>query len=365
MSSVNKQSTSDSAVMFRPLRLREVTLPNRLGMSPMCQYSAEEGKANDWHLVHYGARAAGGLGIIYVEATAVDRDGRITPRDLGLWNDEQIGPLRNIASFIQSTGCVPAIQLAHAGRKASCAIPSAGGLGLSASDGGWQPVGPSPCSFSPNNPMPRELSSIEIEQIIIKFALAARRAVDAGFRVVMIHSAHGYLLHEFLSPISNLREDEYGGSFENRTRLLRLVTAAVREVLPVEYPLVVRLSTTDWVEGGWSIGQSVELCKILRELGVDMVDCSSGFVVPNESIPFKASFQVPFAQKIKAETGILTSAVGLITEVDQAEDVLSSGSADLVLLGRELMREPYFAFKAARHLGCELNVPVQYARAFM
>lgn len=348
--------------LFTPLTVRNITLPNRIAMSPMCQYSARDGYSNDWHAVHYGTRAAGGTGLIIVEATAVWPEGRITPGDLGLWNDDHIPGLRRITDFILSQGSVAGIQLAHAGRKASCAVPWEGGKQLDLKNGGWETVAPSAITFSPGERAPGMADAICLERIIDGFRNAAVRALKAGFRVVEIHSAHGYLLQEFLSPLSNKRTDEYGGSFENRIRLLLEVVRTIRTVWPDEYPLFVRISSTEWTEGGWTPEESVRLAPLLNDAGADLIDCSSGGNVHNAKVPVGPGYQVPFAEAVR-KAGILTGAVGMITGAAQAEEIIASGKADLILLGRELLRNPYFPLKAARELGEEISWPSQYLRA--
>ena len=350
------------SILLSPITIRNITLRNRIVMSPMCQYSAKDGYANDWHLVHLGSRAAGGAGLIIVEATAVVPEGRITPGDLGLWSDEQITALRRITGFIHGQGSVAGIQLAHAGRKASCAVPWEGGKQLDLNKGGWQTVAPSAIPFSPGDIAPGMADDICIERIITGFRDAAVRALKAGFRVIEIHSAHGYLLHEFLSPLSNQRTDEYGGSFENRTRLLLQVTEAVRSVWPEENPLFVRISSTDWREGGWNLEESIGLAYLLREAGADLIDCSSGGNIYDAKIPAAPGYQVPFAGALR-KTGIMTGAVGLINSAQQAEEILTEEKADLILMGRELLRNPYFALRAARELSDEIQWPLQYLRA--
>lgn len=350
------------SILLTPLKIRDITLKNRIVMSPMCQYSASDGYANEWHLVHLGSRAVGGTGLIIAEATAVSPEGRISPGDLGLWSDDHIGNLRRITDFIRQHDSVSGIQLAHAGRKASCALPRNGGHQLETSDGGWQTVAPSAIPFRDGERAPAELDAAGIKKIITDFRDAAKRALSAGFDIIEIHSAHGYLLHEFLSPLSNHRSDEYGGSFENRTRLLAEVVSAAREVWPSGRPLFVRISSTDWVEGGWSLEESVMLAGILKDLGADLIDCSSGGNLPEAQIPFSPGYQVPFAEEIR-KSGIATGAVGLITTVEQAEQVLEKGQADLVLLGRELLRNPYFALKATSGTGTGVKWPDQYLRA--
>ncbi len=350
--------------LLSPLTIRGVTFRNRIVMSPMCQYCAEEGFANDWHLVHLGSRAVGGVGLILVEATAVVREGRITPRDLGIWDDRHVEPLRRIVRFVQSQGKVPGIQLAHAGRKASCRIPQEGGAFLKTSEeGGWPVVGPSPIPFVEGDPAPIPLDEAGIAGVVDAFAAACRRALDAGFQVIEIHSAHGYLLHEFLSPLSNHRTDEYGGSLENRMRLVLRVAERLRGLMPDELPLFVRISATDWVEGGWDITQSVILARHLKERGVDLIDVSSGALVPKATIPVAKGYQVPLARQIRDEAGIKTGAVGLITDVPYATEIITGGDADLVFLGRELLREPYWALKAQHDLDGDPDWPTQYGYA--
>jgi 2,4-dienoyl-CoA reductase-like NADH-dependent reductase (Old Yellow Enzyme family) len=353
--------------LLNPLTIRGITLRNRIVMSPMCQYSAEEGFANDWHMVHLGSRAVGGTALIVAEATAVTRDGRISPADLGIWSDEHVEPLARIVRFVHSQGAqgaVAGIQLAHAGRKASTEPPwKGGGPILTPEAGGWTVSGPSPIPFRPDGPVPVPLDEAGLDAVVAAFEAAARRALAAGFRVVEIHAAHGYLLHQFLSPLSNHREDQYGGSLENRMRLLLRVAGRLREVMPEELPLFVRISATDWAEGGWDIEQSVELSKRLKEIGVDLIDVSSGGTLPRVSIPVGKGYQVPFARRIRQEAEIRTGAVGMITEARHADEIVAEGSADLVFLARELLREPYWALKAQRELGTAPSWPVQYQRA--
>jgi 2,4-dienoyl-CoA reductase-like NADH-dependent reductase (Old Yellow Enzyme family) len=329
----------------------------------MCQYSAVDGFASDWHLVHLGSRAVGGAALIIQEATAVSPEGRISPGDLGLYHAKHVEKLQQITSFIERQGAVPGIQLAHAGRKAGCAMPWEGGRQLKEKDGGWKTVAPFAIPFYPEDAAPVELDLTGIEKVISDFGVAAERSLQAGYRVVEIHAAHGYLIHQFLSPLSNKRTDQYGGSFENRIRLLLEVVASVQRVWPKNLPLFVRLSATDWVDGGWNPDEAVLLAILLKEEGVDLIDCSSGGMVPDARIPVGPGFQVAFAEKIKKEAGILTSAVGLITEAKQAEDILRSGSADLILFGRESLREPYFPLKAAAELNDDIIWPLQYVRA--
>jgi 2,4-dienoyl-CoA reductase-like NADH-dependent reductase (Old Yellow Enzyme family) len=350
--------------LLSPLTIRGVTLRNRIVVSPMCQYCAVDGMADDWHLVHLGSRAVGGAGLVFTEATAVTREGRISPGDLGIWDDQHIGPLTRVARFIHRMGAVAGIQLAHAGRKASCRTPWEGGASLkTAEQGGWSVVGPSPIPFGEGDPVPQPIDERGIKEVIAAFANAAGRAIRAGFKVIELHSAHGYLLHEFLSPLSNLRTDRYGGSLENRIRLILEVAAEVRHVLPEDVPLFVRISTTDWVEGGWDLKQSVELAKKLQPQGVDLIDTSSGGLIPKVRIPVERNYQVPFAATIRKEARIMTGAVGLITQPDQANEIITSGSADLVSLAREMLREPYWALKAQQALKQEPSWPLQYGYA--
>ncbi len=350
--------------LFTPLSLRAVTLRNRIGMSPMCQYSAVDGRVNDWHLVHYGARALGGVGLVVVEAAGVEARGRISDADVGIWEDGQVAPLARVAGVVASHGAVPAIQLAHAGRKASVRPPwEEGGAPRLAGDGGWTPVGPSPLPFADGHATPAPLDEAGIAGVVRAFGDAARRALEAGFQAVEIHAAHGYLLHQFLSPLSNHRQDRYGGSFENRTRIVREVVEEVRRAWPDRLPLLVRVSCTDWTEGGWDMPQTVELARQLRSGGVDLVDCSSGGNVATARVPVGPGYQVPFAEGIRRDAGIATAAVGMITAPSQAETVVRSGQADLVLLARELLRDPQFALRAARELGAEGPWPRQYLRA--
>jgi 2,4-dienoyl-CoA reductase-like NADH-dependent reductase (Old Yellow Enzyme family) len=347
--------------LFSPLEIRGVRFRNRVVMSPMCQYSATEGHANDWHLVHLGSRAVGGVALVVVEATAVTRDGRISPGDMGIWDDSHIEPLARIARFVESQGAVAGIQLAHAGRKASCDVPWKGGASLKTpEEGGWTVVGPSPIPFSEGDPVPVPLDEAGIDAVVAAFEAAAARALAAGFRLIEIHSAHGYLLHEFLSPLSNHRTDRYGGNLENRMRLLLRVTESLRNRLPDDLPLFVRISATDWADGGWDIDQSVELACRLKGLGVDLIDVSSGALVPRARIPVGKGYQVPFARRIRDETGILTGAVGMITEPQHANEIITSGDADLVFLARELLRQPYWALGAQHELDVEPSWPIPY-----
>jgi 2,4-dienoyl-CoA reductase-like NADH-dependent reductase (Old Yellow Enzyme family) len=350
--------------LFSPLKLREVTLANRIGLSPMCQYSCVDGLATDWHLVNLGSRASGGAGLVLTEAAAILPEGRISPADLGIWKDAQIEPLARCVRFIRGQGSVAGIQLAHAGRKASVAVPWLGSGAVDERAGGWRPVwGPSAQAFSPEYATPEAMSAQKIRDVIFAFAQAAHRAFEAGFQVAEIHAAHGYLLHQFLSPLTNLRTDSYGGSFENRIRLTREVVVAVRAIWPERLPLILRISATDWAEGGWDIEQSVELSRQLKPLGVDLIDCSTGGLLPHVKIPIAPGYQVPFAERIRREADIPVSAVGLITEPAQADAIIREGRADLVLLGREFLRDPYWPQRAARALGQPEPYPVQYARA--
>ena len=349
--------------LLTPLPIRDITLRNRIAMSPMCQYSAHEGMANDWHLVHLGSRAAGGAALVVVEASAVTRDGRISPQDMGIWRDEHIEPLARIARFVHSQGAIAGIQLAHAGRKASCEPPWKGGDCLSPQAGGWPVVGPSPIPFKEGGPVPVPLDRAGIDEVVDAFDAAAIRALAAGFKVIEIHSAHGYLLHEFLSPLSNRRSDEYGGSLDNRMRLPLRVAQRLRTTVPPDLPLFVRISATDWVEGGWDIEQSVVLCKRLKDLGVDLIDVSSGGTTPTARIPVAKGYQVPCARRIREEAGIMTGAVGLITDPTYADEIITGGDADLVFIGREMLREPYWAIKAQQALGEDAQWPLQYGYA--
>jgi 2,4-dienoyl-CoA reductase-like NADH-dependent reductase (Old Yellow Enzyme family) len=349
--------------LFSPFTLRSITLRNRLAVSPMCMYSASDGHANDWHLVHLGARAAGGAGLVVFEATGVEPRGRISPSDLGLWEDGQVEPLARIVRFVEGQGAVAALQLAHAGRKASTAPPWEGGGPIPPSAGGWIPVAPSALPFTDAHPVPSALDEAGIRQVIDAFAAATRRACAAGFRALEVHCAHGYLLHQFLSPLTNRRDDRWGGSFEHRTRLAREVVAAVRREWPESLPLLVRISATDWVPGGWDADQSVELCRALRGLGVDLVDTSSGGLIASAQVPVGPGYQTAFAERIRREAGIATGAVGMIVSPEQADHVVRSGQADLVFLARELLRDPHFPLRAARALGHDGPWPRQYLRA--
>jgi 2,4-dienoyl-CoA reductase-like NADH-dependent reductase (Old Yellow Enzyme family) len=353
------------AHLFETLKLRGLTLKNRITVSPMCMYSSRDGFANDWHLVHLGSRACGGAALVFTEATAVEPEGRISPEDLGLWKDEHIEFLNRVAAFIKSQHAAPGIQLAHAGRKASTYSPQAGKTGMVPKEqGGWTPLAPSPIPFNPADPAPAELTIDGIQRIVRKFQEAAARALAAGFEVVEVHAAHGYLLDEFLSPISNQRKDAYGGSFNYRTRLVRDVVSAIRKVWPEDKPLFVRFSVTDWKEpDGWTVEQSVELAKMLKGLGVDLIDCSSGGLAPDAKVPAAPGYQIPFAERIRREAGIATGAVGYITTATQAEQAIRDGQADLVFMAREFLRDPYFPLHAAAELHHDIKWPQQYARA--
>ena len=349
--------------LLSPLKIKDITLKNRITISPMCQYSAIDGFANDWHLVHYGSRAVGGTALIIQEATAVSPEGRITPADLGLYKDEHIEMLQGLTAFIHKQGAVAGIQLAHAGRKASCATPSEGGKQLKEDEGGWMTVSSSAVAFNPDDNAPQELDANGIMKVIADFKIAARRAFQSGYQLIEIHAAHGYLIHQFLSPLCNQRTDDYGGSFENRIRLLLEIVKEVQTVWPQNLPLFVRISATDWVEGGWDIDEAVKLSKILKEQGVDVIDCSSGGMVPHAKIPVGPGYQVAFAERIKKEAGILTGAVGLITDVHQSEEIIVNGQADLILIARASLRDPYFALHGARLLEDDIVWPLQYQRA--
>ncbi|MFH8737366.1 NADH:flavin oxidoreductase/NADH oxidase [Streptomyces sp. NPDC017964] len=355
--------------LFTPYKLRDLTIPNRVWMAAMCQYSAapegpETGVATDWHFAHYAARAVGGTGLIITEATAVSPEGRISPYDLGIWNDTQVSALRKITDFVKSQGGIPGIQIAHSGRKGSTDRPWKGGAPVGADEHGWQPVAPSAVPFDDGHPVPHELTTDEIAGVVGQFADAARRALAAGFQVAEVHGAHGYLVGQFLSPHSNKRTDEYGGSFENRARFALEVVDAVRAVWPDDLPLFFRISATDWLEeGGWTADDTVRLATLLRDHGVDLFDVSTGGNAAGVRIPVGPSYQVPFSSRVKNETPMPTAAVGLITEPEQAEKILTSGEADAILLGRELLRDPYWARHAARELGAEVYTPSQYGRA--
>jgi 2,4-dienoyl-CoA reductase-like NADH-dependent reductase (Old Yellow Enzyme family) len=358
---------STPAHLFSPLTLKSVTLRNRVGVSPMCQYSSTDGLLDDWHLVHLGSRAAGGAGLVIVEATAVSPEGRITPGDAGIWDDFHVEPLARINAFVKNHGATPGLQIAHAGRKASAARPWDGGQSLNDAQGGWDTIAPSAVAFGGDLPkVPRGMTLEDIARVTADFASAARRALAAGVEWLEVHCAHGYLAHQFLSPLSNLRTDAYGGSFGNRTRFAIETVRAVRAVWPDRLPLAVRISCTDWVEGGWDPDQSVELSRIFKREGVDLVDCSSGGAAPDVKIPIGPGYQVPFAERIRREAAIATAAVGMITEPTHADEIVRNGRADLVLLAREFLRNPYWTRDAARALHNKDSVrgPDQYGRAW-
>jgi len=350
--------------LFSPFKIREIELSNRIVVSPMCEYSAKDGHPQAWHLVHLGSRAIGGAGLVFTEATAVTARGRISSADTGIYEDGHIASWRPITEFIRSQGAVPGMQLAHAGRKASTAPPWTGGKPVAIQEGGWEPVGPSALAFDAGYTVPRELSVAEIGEIVAAFKKSAERALAAGFEVVEIHAAHGYLLHQFLSPLSNTRTDEYGGTFENRIRATLKVVRAVREVWPQRLPLSVRVSATDWKEGGWDLAQTIVLARELKPLGVDLIDASSGGLVPGVKIPLGPGYQTAFAEAIRKEAGIATGAVGMISEPVQAETILATEQADLVFLARELLRDPYWPRRAAKALDVKIKPPVQYERAW-
>ncbi|MDX9951765.1 MAG: NADH:flavin oxidoreductase/NADH oxidase [Methylophilaceae bacterium] len=349
--------------LFSPFKIRETTFKNRIFVSPMCQYSATDGMPNDWHLVNYGSRAVGGASLVIVEATGVCPEGRITPFCLGLWSDEQRDALKPIVDFIKRQGSIAGIQIAHAGRKASCDTPWNGSHYLTPAQGGWQTVAPSAIAVTPQHAVPHALTLAEIDVIFEQFMAATRRALEAGFEVLELHCAHGYLLNSFLSPLSNQRDDEYGGSLENRCRLALRLARAMRELWPQDKPMFVRISATDWVEGGWDLAQSVQLAKWMKEIGVDLIDCSSGGLILDAKIPVGPGYQTPFATAIRTEAGIATGAVGMITSPSQAEHILATGQADAVLLARELLRDPYWPLRAARELRADVEWPLQYVRA--
>jgi 2,4-dienoyl-CoA reductase-like NADH-dependent reductase (Old Yellow Enzyme family) len=349
--------------LFSPLKIRDLELKNRIAVSPMCQYSSEEGMPTDWHFVHLGSRAVGGAALVIMEATAVSPEGRISPDDAGIWNEKQAEAYKRITDFITSQNSIPGIQLAHAGRKASTYSPWKGTGGVNIKSGGWETLAPSPIPFANNYPYPKDMTKDDIIKVVDQFKSAAERSVRAGFKLIELHYAHGYLVHEFLCPLSNQRKDEYGGSLENRSRLALDIVRAVRKAIPEGFPLFVRISASDWVENGWDIGQSVELSRCFKELGVDLVDCSSGGNISNTKVPVGPGYQVPFAQRIKQETGILTGAVGSITSPFQADTIIETGQADLVLLGKELLRNPYWPLQAARELKVNIEWPNQYLRA--
>ncbi len=349
--------------LFSTLKLRGLEFRNRIFVSPMCQYSATDGFPAPWHMVHLGSRAVGGAGLVMTEATAVTPEGRISPQDLGIWSDAHARALAPVAQFIADQGAVPGIQLAHAGRKASTAAPWRGGHPLGTGEGGWCPQAPSALPFMSGHPLPEAIAESGVDRVVMQFRDAARRSLDAGFKVVELHMAHGYLLHEFLSPLSNRREDQYGGTLANRMRLPLRVAAAVRDVWPRELPVFVRISASDWVDGGWDVAQSVEFVRHLKAAGIDFIDCSSGGLVPDARIAAGPGFQTPFATQVRREADIPTGAVGFITAPFQAEQIVATGLADAVLLARELLRDPYWPLHAARDLGADIPWPVQYDRA--
>ena len=350
--------------LFTPLTIHSVTLKNRIVISPMCQYSSDDGFANDWHLVHLGQRAVGGAALVFTEATAVTPEGRISPQDLGIWKDDHVEYMSRIAHFLTKNGAVGGVQLAHAGRKASTAAPWFGGHYITEAEGGWRPIyAPSPIPFSEKAVVPQELDKPGIVRICKAFADAARRVLDAGFQVIELHGAHGYLINEFLSSLSNKRTDEYGGSLENRTRFLREVTAEVRRVWPEGLPVFLRISATDWTEGGWTVEDSVAIARMMKPLGVDLVDCSSGGNAPGDRIPVGSGYQVPFSNRVRHDGDVLTGTVGMITAPAQADQIIRNGEADIVLLARESLRDPYWPLHAARTLGVDVPWPNQYLRA--
>lgn len=349
--------------LFSPLEIKSIKFKNRIIVSPMCQYSSEDGFANDWHLVHLGSRAVGGASLIISEAAAISAEGRISPDDLGIWKDEHIEKLRQITSFIKAQNSVAGIQLSHAGRKASTQIPWKGNGKVAVQDGGWIPVAPSPVAFSDTYHTPSALDQEGINKVILDFAAAAKRALAAGFEVIEIHAAHGYLIHQFLSPLSNQRTDQYGGSFENRIRLLLEIIEAVKTEWPQDLPLFVRISATDWADGGWNLDESVKLAAILKDKGIDLIDVSTGGLVSYAKISVGPAYQLPFASRIKKETGIITGSVGMITDAVQAETILVNGDADFIIMARELLRNPYFPLLAAKQVHDETTWPVQYERA--
>ena len=351
------------SILFSPLKIRDVELKNRIIVSPMCQYSSVNGMPTDWHFVHLGSRAVGGAALVMMEATAVSPEGRISPDDTGIWNEDQADAYRRITSFISSQNSIPGIQLAHAGRKASTYSPWKGKGAVDIKTGGWQTIAPDTLPFSENYPHPRAMDKKDIQNVISQFKAAADRSIKAGFKVIELHMANGYLIHQFLSPISNHRTDEYGGSLENRCRLALEVIKAVRETIPQNFPLFVRISSTDWVKGGWDIEQSVQLAKWSKDSGADLIDCSSGGNAADAKTPAGPGYQVPFAERIKKETGILTGAVGFITSPMQAENIIRTGQSDVVIIGREILRNPYWPFAAAKELKVDVNWPNQYLRA--
>jgi len=358
-----KKGWQSMSKLFSPLKLRTLEFKNRIFVSPMCQYSSASSFPEDWHFVHLGSRAAGGAALVFTEATAVSPEGRISPQDLGIWSDDHIPAFQRITSFIKTQGAIPGIQLGHAGRKASTDVPWGSRDPLTPEKGGWETVGPSPLPFDDRSPLPREMTAAEVEETTAQFVKAARRGLQAGFEVLELHMAHGYLFHQFLSPLTNRRKDRYGGSLENRLRFSLETAKAVRNAWLDSLPLFVRLSCTDWVEKGWDLEQSIELCRRLKTIGVDLIDCSSGGLVPDAEIPAGPGYQVPFAAAIRQQAGIPTGAVGLITEPAQAEQIVSTSQADAILLAREFLRDPYWPLHAARALGVNVSWPKQYGRA--
>jgi 2,4-dienoyl-CoA reductase-like NADH-dependent reductase (Old Yellow Enzyme family) len=351
------------SALFSPLKIKSLEFKNRIFVSPMCQYSSEDGMPTDWHLVHLGSRAVGGASLVMVEATAVSPEGRISLRDSGIWSNTQAQAFKRITAFIREQGSAAGIQLAHAGRKASTEVPWRGEKPLAKSEGGWQPLAPSPLPFAEAYPVPREMTTRDLEEAVARFTEGTRRSLEAGFQVIEIHLAHGYLLHEFLSPLSNRRTDKYGGNLQNRMRFPLRVVRAVRESWPADFPLFVRISCTDWVKGGWDPPQSLELGQRLKEIGVDLIDCSSGGLVPSAAIPVGPGYQIPFSAEIRSKVGIATGAVGLITHPVQAEQILATGQADAILIARELLRDPYWPLRAARTLKVDIPWPPPYQRA--
>jgi len=351
------------ARLFEPLRLQGATFRNRIFVSPMCMYSATDGVPNDWHLVHLGGRAVGGAALVIAEATGVSAEGRISPGDTGLWNGAQVDAFRRITDFVSAQGAVPGIQLAHAGRKASTHVPWKGGKALAPDEGAWTTLAPSSLPFDAGSPVPREMTVGDMDRVTDEFAAAARRAVDAGFGVVEVHAAHGYLLHEFLSPLSNRRTDSFGGPLENRMRFPLRVVGAVRAAFPAQRPVFVRVSATDWADGGWDLAQSIVFSRCMKELGVDLVDCSSGGLVPYAKVAVGPGYQVPFAEAIRRDAQIATAAVGMITEPKQAEEILTKGQADAIVMARAFLRDPYWPLHAAKELGADVEWPAPYRRA--
>ncbi len=351
------------AKLFSPLKIKDIVFKNRIFVSPMCQYSSENGLPNTWHLVHLGTRAVGGAGLVFAEATAVSPEGRISPGDCGIWSDKHTEAFTPIAAFIETQGAIPGIQIGHAGRKASTDLPWQGGLPLTEGNGGWQPIAPSPVAFDKTHPVPREMTEADMDRVVAEFTTAAQRSLSAGFKVLELHMAHGYLIHQFLSPISNRRNDLWGGTLENRLSFPLRIAAAVRNVWPENLPLFVRISCTDWVENGWDLSQSIDLSRRLKDLGVDFIDCSSGGTVPDARIPAGSGFQAVFSAAVRKAVDLATGAVGLITAPAQAEQVLVTEQADAVLLGREFLRSPYWPMIAGAALGVDLEWPDQYKRA--